>query len=241
MSHLCPNCGQRPCVCERPPKLCPVCGQDPCVCEEPPKKKIKIKLRDGKEREIKHMISTSFWGADGKPISAEEFMNNMFGALPEYFKSEDELRKIWSDPVTRKAFLEKLEASGYGREELSDLQKLVDAENSDLFDVLAYVSFAITPISRTDRVAKAQRAILTNLDDNQKEFIMFVLDKYIDKGVEELDEWILPTLLNLKYDTVDDAKRTLGDVNRIRSTFFDLQKHLYADYKDNQQQQYATV
>ncbi len=56
------------------------------------KQKIKIKLRNGKEREIQSMISTSFWSADGKPISAEEFLNNLFGELPKLFKDEEELR-----------------------------------------------------------------------------------------------------------------------------------------------------
>ena len=69
---------------------------------QPPKNKVKVKLRDGKEREIQHMISTSFWSADGKPISAEEFLNNLFGSLPSFFKSEEELRTIWSNPMTRK-------------------------------------------------------------------------------------------------------------------------------------------
>ena len=73
-----------------------------------PKAKLKIKLGDGKEREIQHMISTSFWGADGKPVSIEKFLQNMFGDLPDFFQTEDELRLILSDPVTRKAFLEKI-------------------------------------------------------------------------------------------------------------------------------------
>ena len=109
----CPVCGQSPCMCEKPPEVCPVCGKDPCECEvTPPKQKLKIKLRDGKEREIQHMVSTSFWSADGKPVSIQEFMDNMFGAMPEFFKSEDELRAIWSDPITRKVFLEKISAIG---------------------------------------------------------------------------------------------------------------------------------
>ena len=82
----CSVCGQNPCVCEKPPKICPVCGKDPCECENPPKKKLKIKLRDGKEREIQHMISTSFYSADGRTISIQEFMDNMFGAMPEFFQ-----------------------------------------------------------------------------------------------------------------------------------------------------------
>ena len=141
--------------------------------EEPPppepgaphRTKIKIKLRDGKEREIQHMISTSFWSADGKPISAEEFLINLYGSLPTFFKSEEELRAIWSNPITRKTLLNRLADAGYGKEELSTLQKLIDAEKSDLFDVLEYVSFSIKPITREVRVATSQSAIFAHLDN----------------------------------------------------------------------------
>ncbi|OQA92708.1 MAG: Type-1 restriction enzyme R protein [Elusimicrobia bacterium ADurb.Bin231] len=191
---------------------------------------LKIKLRDGKEREIQHMISTSFWSADGKPISAEEFLHNMFGTLPEFFKNEAELRKIWSNPVTRKAFLEKIAERGYDKEELETLQKLIDAEKSDLFDVLSYIAFATKPISRIERAIKARPAIFSGLDDKQKEFLEFVLTKYVEKGVEELDEEKLPQLLNLKYQAISDAELTLGGVEKIRSTFFNFQKNLYKDF-----------
>lgn len=192
-----------------------------------PKRKIKIKLADGKEREIQHMISTSFWGADGKPISAEEFLHNLFGALPKFFKSEAELRKIWSNPMTRKTLLEKLADAGYGKDELTTLQKLIDAEKSDLFDVLEYVSFAIKPITREARVDGAQNNIFALLNSKQKEFLEFVLSKYIESGVEELDQEKLPELLTLKYQALEDASRELGAVQDIRTVFIGFQKHLY--------------
>jgi type I restriction enzyme R subunit len=195
---------------------------------EEPKKKLKIKLRDGKEREIQHMISTSFWGADGKPVSIQEFMDNLFGAMPEFFKNEEELRKIWSDPITRKAFLEKISAIGYGKDELEMLQKMIDAEQSDLFDVLNYVSFLTPTISRVERVEQAKTKIYEGLNKKQREFLDFVLSKYEEKGVEELDEEKLPILLNLKYHAIADAENNLGGVEKIRSTFFDFQKVLYS-------------
>ena len=190
-------------------------------------KRIKIKLRDGKEREIQHMISTSFWSADGKPISVEEFMNNLIGTMPDFFKDEEDLRRIWSNPTTRKAFLEKIAELGYDREKLETLQKMIDAERSDLFDVLSYVSFLTQPISRAERVERSHEDILGKLDEKQQEFLEFVLAKYVERGVEELDEEKLPILLNLKYDTVIDAERYLGDVQQIRSLFFNFQKDLY--------------
>lgn len=113
----------------------------PPYVDSPPSK-IKIKLADGKERKIQYMAATTFWSADGKPISAAQFLEVLYGALPEFFKDEDELRRIWSAPDTRKALLAGLADKGFSRELLAEMQKLIEAENSDLFNVLAYVAFA---------------------------------------------------------------------------------------------------
>jgi type I restriction enzyme R subunit len=174
------------------------------------------------------MISTSFWSADGKPISAEEFLNNLFGELPILFKSEDELRTLWSNPLTRRILLEKLEDAGFGKQELITLQALIDAEKSDLFDVLEYVfNSDIKPMTREERVAAAQATIFALLNNKQKEFIEFVLSKYIETGVEELDQEKLPILLTNKYQSLEDAKEVLGNVANISTLFIEFQKHLY--------------
>ena len=196
--------------------------------QEEPKKKLKIKLCDGKEREIQHMISTSFWSANGKLISVQEFLDNLFGIMPKFFKSEEELIKIWANPKTRKTFLEKIAEIGYGKDELETLQKMIDAENSDLLDVLIYISFLTKPISRIQRIEKTRNNIFENSDEKQKEFLDFVLSKYKEKGVEELAEEKLPILLNLKYHAIANAEQSLGDVDEIRSVFFEFQKDLYA-------------
>lgn len=244
----CEKCGKQVCECEigpKPPPIpCKICNQNPCVCEGPEREpcsicgelycncnkrqKIKVKLKDGKEREIQSMVSTSFWGAEGKPISAEEFMNNLFGELPNLFKSEEELRKLWSSPLTRRTLLEKLDDAGFGKDELTTLQKLIDAEKSDLFDVLEYVfNSDIKPMTREARVAAAQATIFALLNDKQKEFIEFVLSKYIETGVEELDQEKLPILLTNKYQSLEDAKDILGDVGNISKLFIEFQQHLY--------------
>ena len=196
--------------------------------EKEKRKKLKIRLRDGKEREIQHMMSTSFWGADGKPISAAEFMEGLFGELPKLFKSEDELRTIWSNPLTRRVLLEKLEEAGFAKGDLQTLQKLVNLEKSDLFDVLEYVfNSDIRTMTREERVAAAKATIFALLNDKQKEFIDFVLTKYVETGVEELDQEKLPLLLTNKYQSLEDAKSILGEVKGISELFIGFQKHLY--------------
>lgn len=222
----CAVCGNLPCTCEKePPEPCQKCGKVPCECKK--RTRLKIKLSDGKEREIQHMISTSFWSADGKPISSEEFLQNLFGKLPDFFKDEDELRKIWSDPATRKSLLASLEEAGYGKDELSMLQQLINAEKSDIFDVLEYVSFAIKPITREQRVDIAKPSIYHHLDEKQKDFLVFVLAKYVETGVEELDLEKLSPLLELKYHSIADGIEELGSVDTIRATFIAFQQYLY--------------
>lgn len=192
-------------------------------------KKIKVTLGNGREHTIEHCISSTFIGPNGKPMTVQEFLNHLFGKLPDLFNSEDELRRIWSNPTTRRALLEKLADAGFGLDELHTLQKIVDAEKSDLFDVLEFIAFATKPITREERVAQAQASIFALLDPAQKEFLEFVLTKYIDIGVEELDQEKLPDLLELKYHAIQEAAERLGGVTKVRELFIGFQQHLYKD------------
>jgi len=188
--------------------------------------KLTIKLGDGKMRELEHFSSTLYY-FDGKPISLEEFIKKLYGELPKFFKNEKQLREIWRDPSTRKKLLNELSSAGFSISELKAAQRLINAENSDLFDVLEYIAFAIKPISRNERVAKSEKRILKKFKNEQKEFINFVLSKYIESGVEELEQENLPELIKLKYGTNRDAINIFGNVKLIKSIFFDFQKHLY--------------
>ena len=222
----CPVCGKIPCVCEKePPEPCPVCGEYPCICKRPI---LKVKLADGKERAIQHIMATSFWSTDGKPMSAAQFIERLFGDLPELFKDEDQLRQLWSSPDTRKRLIEGLAERGYGEGQLAEVKHIIDAEKSDLYDVLAYIAFARAPISREERVETRRRRIFADYSEKQQQFLDFVLDQYVREGVGELDEEKLPHLLELKYYGVNDAVEELGSVPDIREVFVGFQKHLYA-------------
>ena len=222
----CPACGERPCRCEKePPEPCEVCGEHVCVCEK--RRKVKVKLADGKERTIQHMSATSFWSPDGKPISAAEFIQRLFGELPALFADEDELRAVWGRPDTRRKLLEGLEEKGYGMEQLAEVGKLIEAENSDLYDVLAYIAFNQAPVTRAERVDSHREAIFQGHDYPQQDFLRFVLDHYVARGVGELSTDKLPQLIELKYHSLGDAVRELGPAGQIREVFVEFQRYLY--------------
>ncbi|ENC6422964.1 DEAD/DEAH box helicase family protein [Aeromonas veronii] len=246
-AEVCERCGTSPCSCEKvPPKPCKVCGERPCVCLKEPepeyqcevcgnkpctcqkKEKIKIELADGKARKIQHMSATSFWHPDGTPMSAAEFMGELFGKLPEFFKDEDELRALWSEPGTRKKLLDGLAEKGFGIEQLTEMQKVIEAEQSDLFDVLAYVAYADDPMTREERAAQAEAMLGQEFDSKQQAFLSFVLGHYVKEGVTELDDTKLGPLLKLKYNNaLADAFAELGNAEVVRRAFVGFQKYLY--------------
>jgi type I restriction enzyme R subunit len=204
-------------------------GDDGGEGGEPKEKKVKIRLSDGKVREIQSMRSTLFY-VDGKPISVEEFLQKLFNTLqlPEFFGSEEALRKLWANPITRKELLVKLEQHGCAKEDLVKLQEMIDAQSCDLFDVLEYISYARKPITRAERVANAQGNIYTFLNERQRDFIEFILRNYVQDGVDELDISKLSSSLTSKYGSVFEGQKQLGDVDEIKRVFVEFQQHLYS-------------
>lgn len=197
--------------------------------KSPTRQRAKVKLADGKERSIQHMMMTSFWHPDGTPMSAQQFMELLFGKLPEFFRDEEELRAIWSVPDTRKKLLQGLAEKGFGHDQLTEMQRIIDADKSDLFDVLAHVAYALPPVTREARAANAKVHIHTHFNVKQQAFLDFVLQHYVTVGVEELDQEKLTPLLRLKYrDSLTDAISDLGGhPAEINMAFIGFQKYLY--------------
>ena len=204
---------------------------EPPIDPQPPRRKVKVKLADGKERTIQHMMLTTFWHPDGTPMSAQQFMELLFGKLPDFFQSEAELRTLWSAPDTRAKLLQGLAEKDFGHDKLAAMQQLIDAEKSDLFDVLAYVAYLLPPVTREERADHARVYINSQFTSKQQAFLGFVLQHYVTEGVTELDQSKLKPLLRLKYhDSIADAVADLGgQPEEISKVFAGFQKYLYAE------------
>ena len=194
----------------------------------PRPQKVKVRLADGKERRIQHMMVTSFWHPDGTPMSAQQFMEMLFGKLPEFFNNETELRELWSRPDTRAKLLAGLAEQGFGAEQMAEMQRIIDAESSDLFDVLAHIAYALPTLTRAERASRARTEIVTRYDSKRQVFLDFVLSHYVSQGVRELDQGKLTPLLRLKYsDSIADAVADLGRPEEIGRIFAGFQQYLY--------------
>jgi type I restriction enzyme, R subunit len=211
---------------ERPPRPPTPVREGPPP--DPRTEKVKVKLADGKARSIQHMMCTTFWHPNGTPMSAQQFMEALFGKLPDFFKNEGELRRLWSAPDTRKKLLDGLAEKGFGKDQLTEMQKIIDAERSDLFDVLAHVAYALPPLTREERAAMAKVVITARFNTKQQAFLDFVLRHYVNVGVGELDSDKLTPLLRLRYhDSIADAVAELGRPEQISKVFNGFQQFLY--------------
>ena len=155
--------------------------------------------------------------------------------LPKLLDSEEQLRMLWANPMTRRELLKKLEDAGCHKDDLEKLQELINAKDSDLFDVLEYIAYAKAPVTRAARVETSKKNIYNLLNFKQREFVAYVLRNYVEVevevevGVDELDVSKLSNVLTAKYGSIHAAQQELGTVESIQSTFIDFQQQLYAD------------
>lgn len=195
--------------------------------DDPPREKIVVKLADGTLRRIKYIASTTYWSPEGRPISAAEFLARLFGDLSRMIADEDQLRSLWSDPDNREHFLGQLSDHGYDRDRLNDIRRLVDAPDSDLFDVLSYVLFTNPPRTRHDRADSVRAGGIVEPDGDMKDLLLAILRAYETRGESELATRKLGTFLTARYGSVNEGKAKLGGLPAVKEAFRKMQAALY--------------
>lgn len=204
---------------ETPPSGTP--GDDP---EQPKRQMVEIKLADD---HIVTIAATTFWGPDGKPISAQDFITRMFGDLPEVFSDEDDLRAQWSDPDTRKALFERLAELSYDAAVLNVVKEALNAEDSDLYDILAHIAYSNSMRTREHRAETGRRRIGDMYERKMAAFLDYVLDSYVEYGEGNLDRSKLKDFVKLKYGTAKECAEELGGMPNVIDAYVDFQRHLY--------------
>ncbi|WP_342070187.1 EcoAI/FtnUII family type I restriction enzme subunit R [Yoonia algicola] len=197
--------------------------------DDAPREKIEVALSDGTIRKIRYVASTTYWSADGKPISAAEFLKRLFGDLSVIVGDEDQLRKVWSDPDNREHFLGQLSDRGYDQDRLDDIRLLVDAPESDLFDVLSYILFTNAPKTRRDRAEGVREGRIDTFDEETQQLLMIILKAYEADGESELATKKLGQFLVARYGSIGEGKEKLGGLAAVSAAFRKMQLTLYAD------------
>ena len=209
----------------------PVGGDRPEPEPGEPHPRLKVKL--GKYREFKVIdIETRYIDESGKPLSIQEFIERLIQQLPGLFKSIDELRDIWSDPDLREQLLTKLVQAGFDTEQLSALRRMFEADDCDIFDLLAFLAFERPMATRKSRVEalRSNTVFFAQYPQGRaNKFLHFVLSRYEKIGVMELSRERLPALIELSgVGTIKDASIAFGGKPAfVLAAFKQLQQQLY--------------
>ncbi len=195
----------------------------------PSKEKIVVKLNG---RNIKVIdLEIRYVGDNGRPLTVSEFLEKLIEFLPNLFSSEEQLRELWSKPETREELLTKLGQTGFDDEQIETLQKMFEAEESDVFDLLAYISYSKKLVTRNHRAETTkQKSDFFKKYENEKaqQFLYFVLDRYKKDGIEELKRDKLSELIQLNgLGTTQEAAKAFGNANNLINAFYKLQQVMY--------------
>jgi type I restriction enzyme R subunit len=196
--------------------------------EKPTNEKVTIDIKGKKLKVIN--IETTYVGMDGIPLKTEDYLELLIGILGKFYNDENGLREIWSNPINRKDLLNKLREMHIDESQLNDLKVIFEAENSDIYDVLAHISFNLNIKTRNERVLAVESSEFVEKFHNEKakEFIEFILERYKKDGVKELDEDKLGKLVDLSgLGTVREVAQNFGGIPQMRDEYFELQKEIY--------------
>ncbi len=210
---------------QEPPIGDPIEPGDP---ETGVKEKVTIDIKGRKLKVID--IETTYVGEDGIPLKTHEFLEFLVGILDKFFHDEAQLREIWSDPVKREELLEKLRAMQIDEVQLDELKSIFEAEESDIYDVLAHLSFNLDIKTRSDRAFAVhyRKYIEKYHNDKVKEFLTFILQRYERDGVKEMGSDKLSALIKLSGIDRGVLKEAFAlDGVNTREGYFGLQREIY--------------
>jgi len=195
--------------------------------ESKKQEKVTIDIRGRKLKVID--IETTYVGEDGIPLKTHEFLEFLVGILDKFFHNEVQLRELWSNPVKREELLSKLRSMQIDEVQLEELKAIFDAEESDIYDVLAHLSFNLDIKTRSERAfAVHYRKYIEKYHNGKvKEFLNFILERYEKDGVKEMGSDKLSSLIKLSGIDRNELKEAFESAANIREGYFGLQREIY--------------
>jgi len=195
-------------------------------------RKVKVEVQLSKDRRVEVTnVEIRLLDETGKPLTAQQFTEKLQDILPELYQNEAELRQLWSHPDRREELLKALAAKGFDKEQLATLVGIFDAEDSDVYDVLAFLSFERQMITRDERVTEmGKQDVFFNAFEQKpaRNFLHFILQRYRMDGISELRRDRLSELIRLgNLGTTRDASALFGGTKQLLGAFYDLQENLY--------------
>jgi len=180
--HICPVCGQSPCVCPpTPTKVCPVCGQNPCVCPQVPKPIID---KDGCRVEI---ISkrVSIYDTNGKLLRTESITDYTRKNIIDTYADLSGFIAKWDAAKKKEEITNLLKESGIDLQQIKESQNMADVDD---FDFICHIAFGAKPLTRKERAENVKkRDVFGKYGAEAHKVLELLLDKYMNEGISQVE------------------------------------------------------
>ena len=195
--------------------------------QEPREPTLIVELDHGREVKVIDIETRYIDPETGKLLSSKDFLMKLVNKLPMFYQNIDQLRHIWSDPSTRDDLLSRLASMGIGADQLQDLTHMFEAENSDIFDILAHLSYGTGIRYRTERRDIASTLLDEYESLDARAFLEFLLTTYARNGISEFRKDGLATKVALFGRTPRDLASVFGSNASLREAYYKVQESLY--------------
>ncbi|MCB0109661.1 MAG: carboxypeptidase regulatory-like domain-containing protein, partial [Caldilineaceae bacterium] len=164
-----------------------------------------------------------------EPLTLERYLDYTREKVVAFVPSWNKLRAIWQDEEQRKSFLEQLTQASI---HVDVLAEVLQEDDADSFDLLAYLAYDKPLRTRTERALAFRQRETTWLERQTaeaREVILALLNKYELGGLQEMTN---PGVFRVspfrEMGEVRGVINRFGDVQTLRQTLSELQQRLYA-------------
>jgi type I restriction enzyme R subunit len=163
---------------------------------------------------------------DGKTVTYTEYKLITRKFIEKQVHTLEELQELWIDDSKRRKFIDILQEMQI---DVNFIKETENLGNSDTFDVMANMIFEAPLITRNKR---SEQYIKTNIDeisqndDEIKEIVLMILEKYKKGGIENINLRILLNEDMLQKNAYNILKDKLGSLN-VAKLFNDIKIGLY--------------
>lgn len=193
-----------------------------------PKEKLIVKLWDRREVKVIDIETRYLDPSTWKHLSSEEFLQKIVWELPNFYKDEHQLRMLWSNPETREELLNWLSHIWLDKEQLDDLKSMFEATDSDIFDILAHLSFDSDIKYRSERSIYWEEIVDNYNSLKAREFLEFLLALYVKNWILEFrKDWLASKIELFNKWQAREIASEFGWIEELRNAYYEVQKSLY--------------
>ena len=169
-------------------------------------------------------VRNQYLDGDGKMIT-ESFKDYTKRGIKKEFRTIDDFLTRWNSAEKKKIIIEEMEKHGIQLENLKQEVK----KDLDIFDLICHIAWDMPPLTRKERAEQVRKQNhFTKYGEQARKVIEALLDKYEDKGIDNLEDMSVLRIDPFKHmGTPTELVNLFGGKTGYLNTVKELESYIY--------------